>query len=82
MKFLLLPQSGDESIYLPVFNKFLAFHKLLHAKSARMEQFLELSFHIRLKDMEQYKDFLYELSNLEGLERVSIIFGEDSGEWF
>jgi len=80
LKFLLLPQSGDESIYLPVFNKFLSLHKLLHVKSARMEQFLEFSFHIRLKDMDQYKDFLYELSSLEGLERVSIIFGEDSGE--
>lgn len=78
LKFFLLPQPDDESIYLPVFNKYLSSHTLLNVKSARMGQFLELSFHIRLKDLKNHQKFIYELGNLEGIERISLIFGEDN----
>jgi len=80
LKFYLLPQPGDESIYLPVFKKYLSTHTLLNIKSARMGQFLELSLHVRLKNLEQYQNFTHELSILEGIERVSLVFGEDSGD--
>ena len=80
LKFFLLPQPGDGSIYLPVFSKYLSTHTLLNIKSVRMGQFLELSFHVRLKSLDQYQNFIHELSTLEGVERVSLVFGEDSGD--
>ena len=80
LKFFLLPQPGDESIYLPIFKKYLSTHTLLNIKSVRMGQFLELSFHVRLINLDDYQNFIHELSVLEGIERVSLIFGEDSGD--
>ena len=78
LSFYMLPQPGDESIYLPVFDKYLSTHTLLNVKSARMGQYLDLSFHVRLKQLDQYQDFIHELSSLEGIERASLVFGEQS----
>ena len=80
LKFYMIPQHGDENIYLPVFNNFLKTHTLLNVKSARLGQFLELSFHVRLKDLKLHHKFIEELSALEGIERVSLIFGEDNAD--
>jgi len=80
LTFYLQPHPGDEAIYLPVFNEFLSSYTLLNIKSARMGQFLELSFHVRLKNIKDYEKFVNDLSVLEGLERVSLIFGEESGD--
>jgi len=78
LKFLLIPETGDEAIYLPVFTKYLSEHTLLNVKTVRLGQLLEMAFHIRLKDTTQYKNFVAELSGLEGLERISLIFGEEA----
>lgn len=78
LKFYMIPQRGDENIYLPIFNKHLTIHTLLHVKSARLGQYLELSFHIRLKEESSSRQFIEELSALEGIERVSLFMGEDS----
>jgi len=80
LKFLMVPQQGDENIYLPVFQKYLKHHTLLNVKSARLGQYLELSFHIRLKDLKLHQEFVQELSALEGLERVSMLFGEEGSD--
>jgi len=80
LKFYMVPQQGDEGIYLNVFGTYLKRHTLLNVKSARLGQFLELSFHVRLKDLSLHHKFIEELSALEGIERVTLIFGEEGSD--
>ena len=77
LKFYMIPEQGDANIYIPVFQKYTKSHTLVNVKSARLGQFLELSFHVRLKKSDLHQQFVQELSALEGLERVTLIFGEE-----
>ena len=77
LRFYMLPQNGDENIYLETFKKYLSRHTLLNVRTVRMGQFLELSFHVRIRDQSIYHKFLNELSGLEGLEKISLVFGDD-----
>ena len=43
-------------------------------KSIRMGQCLEFSFRVQLKRQEQCRQLINDLSGLEGIERVSMIF--------
>ena len=72
----MLPQQQDKNLYSTVFQKYLKNYTLLNIKSARLGQYLELSFHIQLKDASQHHIFVEEMSGLEGIERVSLIFNE------
>jgi len=76
LRFFMLPQHEDKSVYSIVFQKYLKNYTLLNIKSARLGQFLELSFHIRLKNPSQHHAFVEEMSSLEGIERVTLIFSE------
>lgn len=78
LKFSLIPQTGTEAIYLPVFKKYLSNQTLLNIKTVRLGQLLEVVFQVRLKNANQYKDFVAELSSLEGVERISLVFGEEA----
>jgi len=80
LRFCMVIQSGDESIYLETFNRYLSHYTLLNVKSVRMGQFLEHSFHVRLKDQKNYHKFLNDLSGLEGLERISLVFAAGEEE--
>ena len=78
LKFSTFPE-GDmntEAIYLSVFAKYLSKHTLLNIRTVRLGQQIELTFEVRLKDSQKTKEFINELSNLEGIERVSLVFGE------
>jgi len=79
LKFWMIPEEGDQPIYMPIFKNFLSNYSLLNVQSARLGQFLELSFHVRFKKQEQARAFIRALSGLEGIERVSLVFGEDTG---
>lgn len=80
LRFFMIPNDTDENIYLPVFQKYLKNFALLNIKSVRMGQFLELSFHIQLKNIKQYSRFINEMNGLEGLERISLIFNGNEEE--
>lgn len=80
LQFYMAPINGEENIYLPVFRKYLTQYSLLNVKSVRLGQFLELSFHIRMKNPDFHQKFISELSGLEGIERISIVFSPDGEE--
>lgn len=78
LKFWMIPEDGDEPVYVQVFRKFLSDYTLLNLRSARLGQFLELSFYINFKKKEKTPDFIKELSGLEGIERISMVVNEDA----
>jgi uncharacterized membrane protein YhiD involved in acid resistance len=80
LRFWMVPERGEKPTYLPVFDKHLAQYSLLHVRSARLGEFLELSFFVRLKKPEQSQVLIRELSSLEGIDRVSLLVGEDMPE--
>jgi len=80
LKFYMIPQEDDESIYREIFDRHLSSHTLLNVRSVRLGQYLELSFHVRLKDPGRGQQFVRDLSALEGLERISLILGETEEE--
>ncbi|MFH1009290.1 MAG: DUF4956 domain-containing protein, partial [Candidatus Latescibacterota bacterium] len=75
LRFFMVPEDGDENIYRNVFDEYLSDHTLLNVKTVRLGQFLELSFHVRLKNPKLSQTFIRDLSALEGLERISLVFG-------
>jgi uncharacterized membrane protein YhiD involved in acid resistance len=78
LKFWMVPSEVDEPVYLEAFKKFLVSYNLINVRSARLGQFLELSFYIRLREPGDSQQFISELSVLEGIERASIVVGEES----
>ena len=80
LRFYMIPDNNEENIYIPIFQKYLQNFSMLNIKSVRMGQFLELSFHIRLKNMDNYQQFINEMNGLEGIERISLIFNGNEEE--
>lgn len=80
LQFYMAPMNGEENIYLPVFREYLTQYSLLNVKSVRLGQFLELSFHIRMKNPDFHQKFISELSGLEGVERISLVFSPNEEE--
>ncbi len=76
LKFWMVPDDVDEPVYQSVFSVYLSEYNLITARSARLGQFLELSFNVRLKKNQQSQAFIKDLSALEGIERASIIVSE------
>lgn len=80
LRFWMLPEDGDEPVYRKVFQKYFAVHKLLNIRSARLGEFLELSFSVQFKHPTDHQNLVRELSALEGIERVSLTIGESLSE--
>ena len=76
VKFWMIPGDEDEPVYQSVFSIYLAQFRLQNVRSARLGQFLELTFKVRLKKPEQSQAFIKDLSALEGIERASIVVSE------
>ena len=76
LKFWMIPEEGEEPVYMQVFNKYLSNNILINVRSARLGQFVELSFNVRFKRDDQYRLFIRDLSSLEGIDRVSLVMGE------
>jgi hypothetical protein len=72
------PGDVDEPVYQPVFANYLSDYSMLNLRSARLGQYLELSFKIRFKSKEQSQSFIRDLSALEGIERASLVVGEEN----
>ena len=58
LKFWMVPDDVDEPVYQSVFSVYLSEYNLITARSARLGQFLELSFNVRLKKNQQRKSAL------------------------
>jgi hypothetical protein len=78
LKFWMVPGDVDEPVYQSAFSIYLSEYKMMNIRSARLGQFLELTFTIRLKKLQQSQAFIKELSALEGIERATIIVSESS----
>jgi hypothetical protein len=76
LKFWMVPGNVDEPVYQPVFSIYLSEFSLINIRSARLGQFLELAFNVRLKKNQQSQAFIKDLSALEGIERASIVVNE------
>ena len=79
LSFHILPSDNQEehTVYLPLFERFFTRHRLVNVKSTRMGETLRLTFHVALKDPTQTGVIVSELSALEGLQRVSLSYGDD-----
>ena len=49
-------------------------------RSARLGQFLELSFNVRFKKDAMHQKLIQELGLIEGIERISLIIGENTDD--
>jgi hypothetical protein len=78
LRFSMIPSDVSEPVYQPIFTKYLAEYSMINMRSARLGQYLELSFKIRFKRMDQSQAFIRDLSALEGIERATLVVGEES----
>ena len=74
------PDDGDAG-YLEIFEKHLKKSTLLNVRSVRGGEKLELSFFVKLKKIEEAGDLVKSLESLDGVDSVSLILTEDSGEF-
>ncbi|MBD3386654.1 DUF4956 domain-containing protein [candidate division KSB1 bacterium] len=78
LRFWALPQAGLEPVYRNLFDRMLSKYKMIAMRSARLGEFIELSFRVTLNDPGQEQAFISELSALEGIERVNLFIGEEN----
>ena len=71
LTFRVLPDPEYEQIYRPVFSKHLDADRLIHQNTTK-SQTIELEFHVKLKEAEQWILFFQELTALEGVENVKL----------
>jgi uncharacterized membrane protein YhiD involved in acid resistance len=76
LKFWMVPGDDHEPVYQSVFSVYLSKYNMLNIRSARLGQFLELTFNVQLKKPQQSQAFIKDLSALEGIERASIVASE------
>ena len=75
---VLLPEDGSgRQIYQGVFREYLSSYGLISAKSTRMGEMVSHTFQVYLKPQYEVTALVRDLSNLEGVRRVLISFGED-----
>ncbi len=76
LRFWMEPVESESPPYLEIFDKYLTTHRLVNMRSARLGQFLELSFNVKFKKDVNHQRLIRELSMVEGIERISLIVGE------
>jgi len=78
VSFQMLPTDDlrESKIYEPVFKRFCRGFHLVSVKSERLGEFIKLTFHLTLKNPDESEILVSELSNLEGLHKVALNFGE------
>ncbi|QQS35385.1 MAG: DUF4956 domain-containing protein [Ignavibacteriales bacterium] len=68
---------SDEAEFLPVFEKFCKSTKLINTKTMGSGDLLELSYHVKLKDVKRTTEFIKELKNVNGVNHVNLFFDEE-----
>jgi hypothetical protein len=80
LRFWTTPGDAEIPPYLIVFEKYLKSHTLVNMRSARLGQFLELSFNVRFKEEAHHQSLIRDLGQVEGIERISLIMGENTDD--
>lgn len=69
--------NGDESPYLPIMAEFAGKYRLVHAKSFRDGDALDLSFLVRLKPGRTVESFVRRMEQAPGVKDVSLFSDEE-----
>jgi len=80
LRFWVEPVEDENPPYLKVFEKYLKSHRLINMRSAKLGQFLEVSFNVKFKDDANHQKMIKELNVIEGIERISLIVGETTDD--
>ncbi len=80
LRFWVMPEHNEKPAYLEIFKKYLSVHSLVNIRSARLGEFLELTFNVRFKKDKTHQELVQELAMHEGIERVSLVYGENMSE--
>ena len=71
LEFCLPPNPSLETIYRPVFDKYLIYDRLLD-KRVKRSQLVELNFRVKLENPQTWIDFFNELSSIENVTDVKM----------
>ena len=71
LEFCLPPDSSYESVYRPVFDKYLIYEHLLE-KRIKKTQLVELKFRVKLANPQEWLEFFNKLSEIENVTEVKI----------
>lgn len=71
VEFCLPPDPRYETIYRPIFDKYLIYERLLE-KRIKRTQFVELTFRIKLENPHAWLDFFNELSRIENVTDIKM----------
>jgi uncharacterized membrane protein YhiD involved in acid resistance len=71
--------AGKEEVpsYQPIFNKHCNKYTPINVKSVDEDGLLELSFYVRLKDIDKSQDFIRDLHKASGVQYVNLFFDEE-----
>ncbi len=70
--------NGKETPYLYPMQRYCKDYKLINIKSGVNGEGMELSYYIKLRNMNRNTDFISELKNINGLKHVNLFFDEES----
>jgi uncharacterized membrane protein YhiD involved in acid resistance len=80
LRFWMSVRQGEKPVYLHVFDRHLSQYTMLNVRGTPSSKFVELSFFVRLKKSDQSQQLIHDLSALEGIDRVSLLVGENIPE--
>lgn len=80
LRFWVEPVEDENPPYLRVFDKYLKSHRLINMRSAKLGQFLEMSFNVKFKDDATHQKLIKELNIIEGIEKISLVVGETTDD--
>ena len=78
LQFRYLAENGIEASYIPVLKKFCKKYTMINVKSIGMEDELEISFYVSIKNRDQNPEFIKQLSALKGISSVNFYFDDES----
>lgn len=78
LRFWMEPVESETPPYLSIFEKYLQTHTLVNMRSARLGQFLEMSFNVKFKKDANHQKLIRDLTVVEGIERISLVIGENT----
>ncbi len=67
---------AERTVYIPLFQRFFKRFQAVSVKSTRMGETLIFSFQVTLKDPDERDLIVSELSALEGIQQVSLSYGD------
>jgi uncharacterized membrane protein YhiD involved in acid resistance len=80
LRFSVTPDERGSMLHEQTFRKHLKKNTLLHIRTRRNGEMLELSYFVQLRAPERNREFVRELGSIDGVEGVSLIAMEETAE--